>query len=213
MRLNSYSASVKILNYEWIINKGVFSPKYFFSTEWFAKSLNDLIKKDEKFLEIGCGSGIISVYLKLKQKERNIFCSDISKAAFANAKINAKKQNVKIKVFCGDVFEKVSEKNFDTIFWSMPFGYLSLKTKLKDLDLMVFDPEYKSINKFILQSEKYLKKNGRLLIGFSESLGDFNLLKKILKENNYKFICMREIINKELDSPVDMKILEAKKKK
>ena len=54
------------------------------------------------------------------------------------------------------------------------------------LEKSVFDKEYASTKKFITQAKNHLKDHGRLLIGFSTTLGKFDIIEKLLHESNFK---------------------------
>lgn len=53
------------------------------------------------------------------------------------------------------------------------------------MEKSIYDPEYKSTEKFIKGAKKYLKEKGRLLIGFSSTLGKLDLLKKFSEKAGF----------------------------
>jgi release factor glutamine methyltransferase len=141
---------------EFKINSGVFSPKYFNDTEIFALHLP--IVKDEEMLEIGPGSGIISI-IAAYQGVKKVVAIDINPKAVINTQQNIEKHHMqyKVEVRHGDLFGPLSkEEKFDTIFWNTPFGIVNDK-KLDDLEKSVFDPEYKSTERFINGAKNHLK--------------------------------------------------------
>ncbi len=58
-----------VLGKRFIAHPNVFSPKYFHDTKFFAENLP--IKKDEDFLEIGCGTGVCSIFAAWKGAGQN----------------------------------------------------------------------------------------------------------------------------------------------
>ena len=175
---------VEILGRKFVVYPNVFSPKYFFDTEFFAKELP--VQKDEDFLEIGPGTGVVSVFA-LINGAKHVTAIDINPVAVENTKENAKLNDVenKITVLQGDIYSPLSEDDkFDTIFWNTPFGYVEDDVSI--LEKAVFDPEYKSTKKFIFEAKNHLKKNGHLLIGFSTTLGKFEILEEFLKQARFK---------------------------
>ncbi len=119
----------EIQKYEVVIDKNkfivypnVFSPKYFNDTEFFAKEIP--IKKGDEFLEIGCGTGIISVFACWKGA-KNVVAVDINPSAVKNTKDNAKLHNLgnKINAVQGDIFNSLKDEKFDVIFWNVPFAF------------------------------------------------------------------------------------------
>lgn len=180
---------VDVLDKKYIVLPNVFSPKYFHDTELFAKNLP--ISKNDELLEIGPGTGIVSI-ISLYRGARSVVAIDINPGAVKNTKLNAVKHNFqdKIDVRAGNVYSaiKAGEK-FDKIFWNSPFGFIKEKN-ISDLEKSVFDPGYISTKKFVLNAKKYLKKDGKVYIGFSSTLGKLDLIKQFAKEANFKLKCI-----------------------
>ena len=182
---------IEISGKKFVVFPNVFSPKYFKDTKFFVDNL--LIRSGESFLEIGSGIGVISIFALMKGAS-NVVATDINPDAVKNTKENVKihKLSKKIKVLQGDLFLPLkSSEKFDIIFWNTPFGFVK-KEKLSLMEKSVFDTTYKDIRKFIKGSKKHLKENGKLLIGFSSTVGKFDLLKEILDKNNFKFKIIAE---------------------
>lgn len=196
---------VQVLDKKFTIFPSVFSPKYFKDPEFFAKELP--IKKGETFLEIGSGSGIISIFAALKGASK-VTSTDINPKAVENTKYNAKLHNINLEALQGDVFEPLK---FDTIFWNVPWGLVK-EDNITFLEKALWDTEYKSIKKFIQEAKHYLKTNGKLLIGFSSTIGDLNELFKLLKANNYKTKIIKETISRSINFKAKFEIIEARPK-
>ena len=197
---------VEILGRKFIVYPNVFSPKYFFDTEFFAKELP--VQKDADFLEIGPGTGAISVFAIINGA-KHVTAIDINPAAVENTKENAKLNDVenKITVLQGDIYSPLSEDDkFDTIFWNTPFGYIEGEVTV--LEKAVFDPEYKSTRKFIFEAKNHLKKHGRLLIGFSTTLGKFEIIEEFLNQAGFKVKCLAKTESVETH-PVLFELFEA----
>ena len=111
---------VNVLGKEFVVLPDVFSPKYFVDTEFFARHVP--IKKDGSFLEIGNGTGVVSIFALLRGA-RIVVSTDINPQAVKNTKINAKLHGVekKIVILEGDLFDPVNGMRFDQIFWNPPF--------------------------------------------------------------------------------------------
>ena len=199
--------NVEVLGKQFIVHANVFSPKYFNDTEFFAKELP--INADDEFLEIGCGTGVVSISAVWKGASR-VVAVDINPSAVENAKENVKLHGLedKITVMQGDVFEPVKDEKFDTIFWNVPFGYIK-REDISTLEKAVFDSGYRSIRKFIEEARRYLKPNGRLLIGFSSTLGHLKMLEELLTKAEYKTKLVKEIKSIEVH-PVKFQIFESK---
>jgi release factor glutamine methyltransferase len=200
---------INILGTKFVVYPNVFSPKYFQDTEFFTKKIK--INKDEKFLEIGPGTGVTVVFAALRGA-KHVTAIDINSDAVKNTKENAKINGVadKVTVYEGDIYDPLPKgSKFDTIYWNTPFGYIDENKSISTLEKAVYDPGYKSTKRFVYESKKYLKSNGRLLIGFSTILGKFDILEKYLIDNGYsiKLIASKKSMEKH---PVSFEIFEAR---
>lgn len=79
------------------------------------------IQKDARVLDIGTGTGIIPIILKLHYPSLTITATDISEAALNVAKENAQDKNVDIFFAKGDLYEPVSDQQFDLIISNPPY--------------------------------------------------------------------------------------------
>lgn len=73
------------------------------------------LQKDAKFLDLGCGNGILGIALYKSKKINKIFSSDVSNFAVNNAKKNYKKFKIKNEIKVGNLFEPWKGKKFDYI--------------------------------------------------------------------------------------------------
>ncbi len=203
--------SITLLGRDFTVLPNVFSPKYFNDSELFAENLP--VKDGEEMLEIGPGTGVVSITAALKGAGK-VVAIDINPDAVKNTEINIEKHGLeeKVEVRLGDIYEalKAGEK-FDSIFWNVPFGFVEEK-ELPDLEKAVYDPGYKSTERFIKEAEKHLKENGRILIGFSTTLGRPDLLQKFIDEAGMEMKLIFEAESEEVH-PVKFEIFEARMKK
>lgn len=132
-------------------------------------------KKVKKALEIGTGSGIISILLA--DRIDKITAIDINPAAIKYAKGAAKRDNVKnIRFLQSNLFRNVKGK-FDLIFFNPPYlpgkGEKSLGGGKKGQEV---------IEKFLKQAGKYLEKNGEAIFLLSSHNQVGKLSKKYFLE-------------------------------
>lgn len=197
---------IELLDKEFVVYPEVFSPKYFKDTKFFAENIS--VETGEDFLEIGSGSGVVSI--EAADQGANVTATDINPKAVENTKENVRLNNLEshIEVLEGDVYEPVDDScQFDTIFWNTPFGYVE-DGDIDKLEQAVFDPNYESTKKFIFNAEDYLKPDGRLLIGFSTTLGKFEILKDFLEEAGYEVNLLAKTESEETH-PVYFELFEA----
>lgn len=167
---------------KWFIGMNtVFSPFLFEDTYFFEQHLPSQINAD--FLEIGCGTGLISIFKALDGL--NVVATDINTDAIVNTKINALLHSVesRVNVLNSDLFKELNElQKFDIIFWNPPFIFADFNPETI-LQKSVFDFGYANIKKFIDSCSNYLKPDGRAFLGFSSTSGDFNRLCEIANQN------------------------------
>lgn len=206
---------INICDKKFIVYPNVFSPKYFQDSSFFAEMLP--INEGESFLEIGSGTGVISIIAAYRGASR-IVATDINPTAVANTKENVSRHGFsdKIIVLEGDLYGPFAEgQRFDTICWNFPFGDpagYSQKRETSMLERSLFDPNYGSFRKFVQESRIYLNENGRLLIGFSKSIGDYDKFVRILENNRFRFKVVASTIRERglANIPASFELYEAK---
>jgi len=102
-----------------IVQPTVFSPFHTYSTKILLNYLSTLDLKGKNVLELGCGSGIIS--LVCANKKALVTASDINKTALSSLKEIVLKQNLSVKCIASDLFNKIHKKDFDYIIINPPF--------------------------------------------------------------------------------------------
>jgi methylase of polypeptide subunit release factors len=188
-----YEVSVCSRNY--LVYPGVFSPKYFRSTNIFSSNIP--FRREENFLEIGCGTGITSVEAAL-YGAKIVVATDISSLAVENTKLNARRfaVNRTIDTRQGDIFSSIScYEKFDTIYWNLPFIYVNKEFKFSiPEEKWIFDPGYYLAERFFKESYSHILPHGRLLIGFA-NFGNETLIKDIASNHGW---VLRELMRKEI---------------
>lgn len=195
-----------------LTDPSVFNPSVFFSSEWFAGCISELVQGEHVLIEVGCGSGIVSIKSAIKNPDLHVYATDINTRAAELTEINAEKNGVssRISSYSGDVLDAIPQSiKADSIFWAMPFGFLDPAEALDGRDTQVFDPGYRAIKKFFADARKYLKENGRLLVGFSVDIGHYELLEQIAHDNGFTLKLLKKTKGIEKDS-VSMEIYEVR---
>jgi release factor glutamine methyltransferase len=191
---------------KFITNKNVLIPRP--DSEHLVEETLRLIQKKhaKRILDVGVGSGCLSISL-LKERP---FCKcdaiDTSKNALKLAKINANLHQIidRIKFYKRDVDNFYNDK-YDLIISNPP--YIN-KHKIKYLDSIIYEPKIaldggldglEVIKKVILKSNNLLKTNGKLVleIGYDQKYKVINFLKekkffinKIIKDYGNKTRCV-----------------------
>jgi release factor glutamine methyltransferase len=107
------------MNLQLHIPVGVFHPSFFFSTKTMAKWLLTQPLQHKKLLEIGCGSGALSIIAA--QQGARVFCCDIHPAAIEATSLNAKKNQVALQVVQSNLFSNLGERDFNFIINNPPY--------------------------------------------------------------------------------------------
>ena len=130
--------------------------------------INKLFSRKVDILDIGCGSGCISITIK-KEIDCNVSAVDISADAIDLARDNAINNNVDIMFIKSDVFSNVRDK-FDVIISNPP--YISYDEEIEDivknnepeLALYANDDGLYFYDNILSECSKYL--NDKFLIAF-----------------------------------------------
>ncbi len=134
-----------------------------------------------KVLDIGTGSGIQAIAAAQNKNVKSVLATDVQKDIIAYCRRTIK--NNKIKFLQSDLFENVKGK-FDTIIFNPP--YLPQELKLKDLTIEGGKKGYEIIQKFIDKVNKFLAKDGIVLMVFS-SLTNKGKIEEFTRNNLLDF--------------------------
>lgn len=135
--------------------------------EQFANSKPQSLRNSNKysFLDVGCGTGVIGIFLKLMYPNIQANCCDISAFALASAKESAKLNNVDIEIFASDMLNNSSV--YDYIVTNPPF-HSGIKQILgPTLELFENTPKHLRKNgEFFVIANAFLPYNDYLLHEF-----------------------------------------------
>ncbi|MBI3520058.1 MAG: methyltransferase [Bacteroidetes bacterium] len=113
-----------------LVKPTVFHPDYFFSSRFLFDFISTLELKDKQFLEIGCGSGFVS--LKAYQKQAVVTVLDINDKAIEctlhNFKENFGVTLPNLRVFQSDILDALPSGKFDIIVINPPYFFDEILT-------------------------------------------------------------------------------------
>tara|TARA_B100001564_G_scaffold190233_1_gene159782 strand:+ start:599 stop:1219 length:621 start_codon:yes stop_codon:yes gene_type:complete len=147
----------------------VFSPRI--DVEIFVQAIQGIIRKDSKILELGTGTGAISIALAKNYKDISILATDINKFAIKIAKKNSEINKVdKIIDFKeSNWFSNIKDNKYDFIITNPPYipkENSSIFSKLSDPKDSLYSNKngLADIYTIIENSLNYLNNNSYLLI-------------------------------------------------
>lgn len=101
------------------VHPDVFPPHLTFSTKILLSFIKNFDLKDKTFIELGCGSGIISLFAS--KKGAQVTATDINKKALFYLEKNATKLNLELSILESDLFENLQDKTFNYILINPPY--------------------------------------------------------------------------------------------
>jgi len=102
-----------------MVRPQVFHPGLFFSTKILLDYLGLQDIKETSFLELGAGTGIISILAK--KKGAKVTATDINPLAIENIRDNCADHDIEFEVVQSNLFEKVPSQTFDWIVINPPY--------------------------------------------------------------------------------------------
>jgi len=174
----------KISGFTFIVRPTVFNPNDFISSKIFAAYINTLDLNGKNILDMGSGSGIVSIFAA--SKGANCIACDINPQAVRCITDNAVRNNFssRIKAYESDLFDFLNSKQnrieakwpqavFDIVFFNPPY--------FKGEPVNNFERAFKGgtelevIDKFLLEAGSYLAPGGKLclLVSTDVDMEDF----------------------------------------
>lgn len=101
------------------ISPEVFHPGFFFSTQLLLQYITHLPLKGLSLLELGCGSGLISIVAA--KKGAKVMATDINPTAIDFLRRNAGLNNVELNILQSDLFQDVPRQAFDLVAINPPY--------------------------------------------------------------------------------------------
>ncbi|HEX6893318.1 MAG TPA: methyltransferase [Chryseolinea sp.] len=166
---------------------GVFHPGFFHSTKFILGYLTGRDLAGKSFLELGCGSGIVSIVAA--KAGGDVTSSDLSLKALENTKYNANLNNVFLKIVYADLFDGIDKTQFDWIVINPPYY---ARNPESEQDLAWFCGEnFEYFRKLFSSLNGYIHSDSEVIMVLTKG-ADVNTIEGIAKEHNFELEVLKE---------------------
>jgi release factor glutamine methyltransferase len=163
----------------------VFHPGFFFSTKLLLKYISSLPLDGKSFLELGAGSGLISIYAT--KKGAQVTAIDIHSTAIQALKKNRFINDVQFSIIQSDLFKSVPQHAFDVIAVNPPYYK---KKPVSDADYAWYcGEEGEYFQRLFKDLQNYIHKNSVVLMILCDGC-DLEMIKMLASENFFKMNCV-----------------------
>jgi release factor glutamine methyltransferase len=163
----------------------VFHPGFFFSTQILLQYIKQLPLQKKIFLELGCGSGLISTVAA--RHGAIVTATDINPVAIDFLKINCAQNKVSVDIILSDLFQDIPKRLFDIIAINPPY-YKKQPVSPKDHAWFCGENgEYFSI--LFKNLENYIHPNTEILMVLFDGC-DMDMINNFAEQNGFKLNCV-----------------------
>ncbi len=140
---------------------GVYHPLPDSSSEFFIRNIRAMEPRQlDKTCEIGCGSGIISLFIA-KNYSSHVVATDISPVAVQATLDNAALNDVALTAFESDLFENIRERDFGLIVFNTPMIDKNPENDIEKYSLC--DPNGRITETYLRQASRHVAKDGLII--------------------------------------------------
>jgi release factor glutamine methyltransferase len=166
---------------------GVFHPGLFSSTLLILDYLQTKVLPGQRFLELGSGTGLISVFAARAQA--NVMAIDISIRAIKNTEANAMTNGVRVDVLCSDLFDGLQEETFEWIIINPP--YYARKPQNESDFAWYCGEDFEYFRKLFDRLGEFIRLDSQVLMILTQGC-DLESIFKIGNQAGYGFELLRE---------------------
>ena len=158
----------------------VFHPGFFFSTRLLLRYISALPLQGQRFLELGAGSGLISIYAAKNGAE--VTATDINPVAVECLRRNCDQNKVKPEIILSDLFADIPGHSFDIIAINPPYYKKQPQTMADHAWYCGENGEY--FEQSFAKLGKYIHKTSIVLMVLSEEC-DIDMISEIASSHNF----------------------------
>lgn len=158
----------------------VFHPGLFPSTRFLLSYLKKQELDEKLFLELGCGSGLISIWAA-KRKAVVIGC-DLNPAAVGASKANALINGAEVRIFHSDLFTALPKERFDWIVINPPY-YSKAVTSEEELAWNCGE-HFEYFEKLFSRLKEHIHPSSHVVMVLTQGC-NIDTIQKIASQNNF----------------------------
>lgn len=158
----------------------VFHPGFFFSTRLLLRYISALSLQGQRFLELGAGSGLISIHAA--KKGATVTATDINPVAIECLRRNCHQNKVQGEIILSDLFANIPEQLFDIIAINPPYYRKQPQTMADHAWYCGENWEY--FEQLFTRLDTYIHNNSIVLMVLSEEC-DINMISEIASGHNF----------------------------
>lgn len=172
------------------IHPQVFHPGFFFSTGILLRYMRNLPLRNKTFLELGAGSGLISV--SAAKAGAKVTATDINPVAIEYLHQNTRANEVAIKIIFSDLFSMVPAQTFDIIAINPPYYFEIPKDFAQHAWYCGKNGEY--FHSLFKNLSNYVDQNTVILMILCEG-SNRSAIQSIGEEYGFGFTCVQRVHN------------------
>ncbi len=168
----------------------VYPPNRFRSSLIFGEMITKELVTNKIIFDIGCSVGNLGITASKRGAKKVILC-DINDSAILNTQENIQLLNVRnVAVRKSNVFSAFSkEEKADIIFFNPPFHKEKIEAHETKLKHSLSTNKFEVLDNFFRDVSKHLKKDGRVLLSFSnKDARSLEHLNKLMKDYEVKLL-------------------------
>lgn len=186
--LVKYLSSTRTYVYKGIVLEvppSVFHPRFFFSTKLLFRHIAQFSLAGKTFLELGAGSGLISIYAS--KKGACVTASDINPVAIKTVRKNASLNKVSLTIIHSDLFAKIPVQTFDIIAINPPYYK---KEVVSDSDYAWFCGEAGEYFQSLFKQLRNYVHTGSLVVLILCDGCDIDMVERFALQNKFRLNCV-----------------------
>jgi release factor glutamine methyltransferase len=164
----------------------VFHPGFFFSTRLLLQYISAWPLGGKTFLELGAGSGLISIYAA--RKGASVTATDINPVAIDYLASNSEQNNTRLEIICSDLFRNIVPRQFDVIAINPPYYKKKPQTLIDHAWLCGEKGEY--FSGLFSQLPAYIHANSEVVMILCDGC-DIQMIEEMATRQHFRMVCLQ----------------------